>query len=596
MMDPYRMILINIVSVILLIGLICTYKYIFPKKTPPLLPLLIIISCLPLISLLRKGTYESGDLTLHAVFLQSFFESLKEGIIIPQWAGGLCGGYGCPVYIFEYVLPYYVGSIFHALGFSYIASTKLMLASGFIISGIGMYLWVKDHFGKIAGFVAGLFFLYAPYHLMDMHFRVSVGEVLSFAPMPYLFLWGKKIVETEKKRYIVYFAVTFVLLLLSHTSTTAILLPMVFIYTLTIWIRDKKRNIKKVIHFITALILGLLLSAYYWIPALLEVQYTWYSKGFEISDFKPFFEYIYSPVLFGFLFQGHQGELRLIIGYVQIFIVIFSCFLLYKKTIKNNDKPLLLLFLFFFFILFLLLQSFSKPVWLHTPLLSTFILPWRLLVPIALITAFIGGIVVKNYKNKTFIIILCLATILSTILNWGNRKTIPEDPNAYNTHWSLYTEYFEPNNTFYENQHASRVKLIPDLVLDRAPTNIGVLSGEAEIKELTRTTTRHTYILSAGTDVVIKENTFYFPGWVVTANKKTIAINYKNTNKIGVIIFTLPKGLYAVTVEFVDTPIRKVSKIMSSVTGGVLIFYILFQLIFKKRQFNSPKVLSKDLL
>ena len=77
--------------------------------------LIILISILPVINIFRPGTYASGDLTSHSVFLQSFFENIRDGIFIPQWSGGLCGGYGCPIFLFLYTMPYYIGSVFHFL-------------------------------------------------------------------------------------------------------------------------------------------------------------------------------------------------------------------------------------------------------------------------------------------------------------------------------------------------------------------------------------------------------------------------------------------------------------------------------------------------
>ena len=61
-----------------------------------------------------------------------------------------------------------------------------------------MYFWIKDQFGKTAGFVAAIFYLFAPYHLLDLHYRASVGEVLSFVFIPLVFLFARKIIVSPK--------------------------------------------------------------------------------------------------------------------------------------------------------------------------------------------------------------------------------------------------------------------------------------------------------------------------------------------------------------------------------------------------------------
>lgn len=596
--DPYRMIYVNLVYSILVTLGVVIYKYVYPKKKPNLLILLILISIGPIISIFRTGTYESGDLTLHSVFLRSFYENLSQGIFLPQWGGGLCAGYGCPVFLFEYLLPYYLGAPFHFLGFSFINSIKIVLALVYILSGVGMYLWIKEEFGKVAGFTAAIFYLFAPFHLEDMHFRVSVGMVASFFPMPFLFLYTKKTIENKGILNIILGGIFLALLILAHTSITLAILPVLLGYALITWFHKKKRKILDLLKFLSSITLGLLLTFYYWLPALSEVKYTWYVKGFEnFGDFKPFIDYLISPTRFGFLFQGNHGELRPIVGYPHLFVVLLGIYIAYTNRAKLKSKTnLLLLFMITsFFLYFFLMLSISKPVWEALPILKTFIIVWRFLIPIAFVTSVISAIIVKKYPKNKFIIALCLITIFSTILNWGNRKMVPEDPNAYENHWSLYTEYVKPNDIDYIQRVKTRIPLIPALIRLRPLENLNVLTGKANIKELRKMQTKHEYIVDASTDTLIKENTFYFPGWSVTANNHKVKINYENKNYFGVITFPLRKGLYKVTVEFKDTPVRYWSKIVSLlalITIIVLVGKDILDYILKKSN-RFSKVLNK---
>ena len=144
MIDPYRMVVVNIIVFLFLLFGVLFYKFIYPRRNINPLFLLIMISLLPLISILRKGGYESGDLSIHSMFAMSFYDALKDGNIIPRWAGEINYGFGYPLFLFLYPLPYYLISVFHSLGLSFIASIKLVLISSFLISGIAMYLWIKE--------------------------------------------------------------------------------------------------------------------------------------------------------------------------------------------------------------------------------------------------------------------------------------------------------------------------------------------------------------------------------------------------------------------------------------------------------------------
>lgn len=175
MIDPYRMVVVSGIALLTLVIFLLTYAYIYPKKKPNLLYLIILLSLLPLISILRHGTYESGDLSIHTKFAMQFFENLSQGNYTPQWIGDHCSRYGCPLYIFIFSLPYYLISVFHLLGFSFLDSVKVFLITTYVLSGIGMFRWIKDEFGEKSGFVAAVFYLFAPYHLIDLHFRVVRG-------------------------------------------------------------------------------------------------------------------------------------------------------------------------------------------------------------------------------------------------------------------------------------------------------------------------------------------------------------------------------------------------------------------------------------
>ena len=115
MLDPYRMVIVNLVaSAVLLIGLIA-YRYVYPRKKINLFAVLLLISLLPIISLLRKGAYESGDFNFNIYKSMSLLTALKDGQLLPGWAGELNSVYGYPLFIFTYPLPYYTILLFKSL-------------------------------------------------------------------------------------------------------------------------------------------------------------------------------------------------------------------------------------------------------------------------------------------------------------------------------------------------------------------------------------------------------------------------------------------------------------------------------------------------
>src|SRR3989344_89609 len=100
MVDPYKMVVVNTTATFILLLSVLFYKFVYPRKNISFLILLILICVLPTISILRSGTYESGDFNIHIYRIMSFYESLKEGIFMPSWAAELNATYGNPLFIF----------------------------------------------------------------------------------------------------------------------------------------------------------------------------------------------------------------------------------------------------------------------------------------------------------------------------------------------------------------------------------------------------------------------------------------------------------------------------------------------------------------
>lgn len=586
--QPYHMSFVNLALAVLVTVCFFLYRRFFPKQKINFLILLLIIGLLPTFSIFREGTYRSGDMNTHTIQLMDFYPNFQEGTFLPRWTANLCGGYGCPIFMIEYLLPYYVASLFHFIGFSFLFSTKLTLVVAFVLSGITMYLWSKEEFGKLAGFVSAIFYLYAPYHLIDFHFRGSSGEVLSFVFIPLLFLFAKRLIEKEKTKNFFFLAITILLIIISHANTTLISLPLMVGYGLVVWMRKKNRKIKDLLFLAGSILYGALLAAFYWLPAMDAVKHTWLIHT-TYGDFKPITEYIYSPILYGVLFQGHQGEFRLIVGYFHLAAIVLSVFLLVKNKINKKFTYLLLYFLGAFLLLFFMMLHISEPIWKHISLLHTFIVVWRLLVPIAFISSAIAGIVMTKITNTKIIVLMTLVIIFSTIPNWANRAMVPLPDKPFLNEPEYYTEYFEKGNSVFETSYNKRVYKIAGIISHPPKQPITFINGKGSFVVLKRTHVAHEYAVQVKDSATILENTNYFPGWKVFVNGKEVSINYKNKKDLGRITFELEKGIYKVEVRFTKTRVVFLAEIISLSVALLGILSLLYFYYFYKKNYMVKK-------
>lgn len=549
------MVVVNIIASIVLFSGTLIYKFIF-KRNINLLFLLILVSFLPIISIARNGAYESGDFNIHVYRSIAFYSSLSEGNIMPSWAGELNATYGYPLFIFNYILPYYIISLFHFLGASFITSLKLFLSLGFIFSGIGMYVFTKRIFkNELAAFTSAIFYLFAPYHLIGLHFKVVVGELSAFTFLPFFFLASFKIREDKKITSILLSAVLFAALIASHVFIALVASLILAAYIAFAYLKERKTRL--VFKTILALFIGVTMSSYVWLTPFFLSQYTIIQKlKLTFIPLENVYTLFYAPWRMGFLFQGHRGEIANLIGYTQLFVVIY---LLFKLTKKVSKKSLVIFWLSVFAALFFCILPISRPLWEAIPFIKA-VGQHRLLVLIVLVTSILAGYVAMLTKKTAFVYLLIIITVLYTILNWGHRRVIPtiqdqqlikELPfSTYklDTHFYANTRWVDPESPWFRQIPKQRIEII---------------EGKGTIKEVIHKSTEHEYQVDAQTNLQILENTLYFPGWSAQIGRRAIKIG---PSENGLIKMESPKGKYTLSVSYQDIPVLTNLKRVSVLT------------------------------
>lgn len=579
-MDPYKMVVINLISSMLVLGGVLVYIFIYPKKKINLFILLLFISVLPVISVFRAGDYQSGDFNIHIYRIMMFFNSLKEGILIPSWAGEANATYGNPLFLFNYTLPYYVISLLHILGISFITATKLYLGLVLYFSAIFMYFFIREITNnKLAAFSSAIFYLFAPYHLIDVHFRATLGESTIFLIAPLIFLFLTRYSKTGRIYYLGLTSILTYLLFLAHPLLAGAFIGIAILFV--IFNEYKKKGRKILFYQLISLFLGTIMSAYIWAPFIIYYPIMFHYPNTGNVGFYPFNLLFYSPWRFGLLFQGPEGELATIIGYTQLFVLIVSIILLAKKKFSKKTNLQVLFWVSLFLITLFFMNPVSNIVWKYIPSIGGMFTAYsRLSLLLSFIISIIAGYFVLNFeKRKNLIYLLLIITIGSTILNWGQRTVLSEINDSTLSKSVPYSTLTEGPIGFMDTKWADP----KNLWFTKIPQNhLDILKGKGYVKELQRTTTKHVYLVSASTRLTIRENTLYFPGWAATSNGKQLAIHpgYR-----GIIEFTLPKGIQYVTVEYKDIFWINVLK---------LVFLILFFVLLLSLFFNKfSKVLGK---
>lgn len=533
----------------------------------------------------RTLLFQSGYFNMHddlQMMRQLEMEKCFRDFQIPcRWVPDMGYGYGFPLFNFYPPLPYLVGQIFRVLQFSYIDTVKITFALAFIFSGIAMYYLAKEVFkSKWAGVVSAVFYIWAPYHSVDVYVRGAMNEAWALVFFPLIFLFSYRF-------NLILLALSWAGLLLSHNLMVMIFAPVFAVWCL-IWIYKTKNLKNKIFNLAKSGVLALGLSAFFTIPAIVEQRhvhvdtliqgYYEYIAHFATINqllFSRFWGYGPSVWLEGDGMPFPVGQIHWILS-----LVIALCLMVYglkkkNKTIWPMAYSVVLIFAIGWFATFMV-HSRSTFIWQNIKPLAFVQFPWRFLTLVIFSFSFVAGSIVLFTKNKIIPIILCVLVIA---WNWnfflpqlGKMGPLTDQEKFSGVAWELQRtagifDYLP--NTAKENPKDGR-KILAEVV-----------DGEAVVSKVDQGTNwaRFTLIVDSP-QTMVRINLFDFPTWKITVDGQVINHKIPETEKWGRMYIEVPKGEHQVYLELKNTPVRTISNIISSLTFVGLVGY----LIWKKRK------------
>lgn len=548
--------------------------------------LILLLSIFSILPLFHPGFFSMHD-DEQIARLYEFHQALSAGQFPPRWVADLGFGYGYPFYNFYPPLVYYLGEIFHISGFSFIASTKIVMALGFLLSGIFMYLLAKEFFGKIGGIVAAIFYIYAPYHSVDLYVRGALAEFYSFVFLPAVFWSTYKLIKEPKPKWLILNSLFLSFLLLSHNL---IILPFLFFYLpFVLFLLMVEKNKKKAfLLFCFSILLFLGLTSYFWLPAIFERQYTLVDEILtrELASYKLHFVYlrqfINCPWGYGGSIPGPEDGMSFEVGKLHLLLSFLAGILGIYLILKKKEKGIRLVIIELLLIVSIFLASFhSEFIWDRIQPLWYLQFPWRLLIFSALFSSLLaGGLVDYCFKKTSKLwfrwIIFSLPIFLVIILNkdyFKPAKYLNVSDKNYTNEEDLKWRVSKMSFEFVPKGITTVLSDIQTTQVDIQKKEITKLSfrTEGKIKVEEEKILPHFKKFSVeGKGGTLIINTYYFPGWEVKIDNRKTAID--DNNKFKLIRVKIPQGPHTVEAEFKNTPIRSVGNLLTIISLLIFLF------------------------
>jgi hypothetical protein len=537
---------------------------------------LLLILTIPVVeSLFVPGFYGASD-EVHIAWLYEMDRTLKTGQIPPRFVPDLSYGFGYPLFNFVFPLPFYLGEIFHTLGFSFVDSIKAVFLITMPLSAIFMYSLLRELTNKTLSFLGAILYIFAPYRAVDLYVRGAIGEIVVFVFFPLVALSVVKLTKQAGLKWVGIGGLSTTGLILSHNIATYMFMPFIVLLAFFL-IMVNKNKFKTLKDLLAVILLGLLGSIYFWLPALLDSGLMKYDTVFNFVDHFPTIKQLFTPYWgYGASVPGPGDGMSFFLGVSSILLLIIGVMLaiFYWKKYSTVHKVILVWILLSLGIVMFMMNFRSSLVWENAPLLPYFQFPWRFLMMATFLIPLLVITLEKIKYNPVLAIILIVLTLGINSFYFRPQDFLGRTDEYFLRKYIPYDENLESHSEYQLNQEEylrlpRYTDIRPNSAIHALFNDEGLLPGNTErINALD---------LSVETfeekEMTLKYYKYNFPGWKAEIDGKSAEII---TGPVwGHITVKIPAGHHKTKIHFTETNFKLALDLISMLALILLIFLIL---------------------
>jgi uncharacterized membrane protein len=507
--------------------------------------------------LLRGKLVQGHDATEYPQRVVEFARAIGDGHIPPVWAPDLGSGYGQPLFEFAPPLLYATALPFHWLGAGLADSLQLALALLHALGAVAVYRlgrrWRAARLPALAGAIA---WLLAPYVSLDLFVRAAFAEAAAVAMAPVALLGVLRAADRPSASRVALGAIGVALLVLGHNGAALLILPALALVVLASTLAARPR-LPALLGGGLAIAGGMALSAFFWLPALLE-------KGLVKTDllregFLNWSEHIIAPWQllwsrwgYGVSVPGTGDGMSFALGPVHLLLAAAGVALLLRggrARARAEGIALAAVALAGAW----LATTLAAPVWARVGTLQYLAYPWRALMLPALALPLLAVPVLQRLPR--WALFAAVAALAATNL-------AHTEPKGY---FTFDEEYYAPQNIAEKGiGTTTRDEYEPRAVTQRPSYTAVRLSGAPapiEIRTQELRSARQRFEVHAAAATTAELATLAYPGWRITVDGTRVEVTTVDVR--GTMSFALPAGDHTVVAELRLTPLRRAPLFLS---------------------------------
>jgi 6-pyruvoyl-tetrahydropterin synthase related domain len=558
-----------------------------------LLILLGILAAQPLLSL---QFFHSDDGLDHLLRLFALDDTIRQGVVYPRWLFDLAYGYGYPLFDFYPPLAAHIAETLHLLGLGFVDAIKGTDLISIVVALTGAYILAVELFrdakdAQTAGILTAVAYVFFPYFLIDIYTRSAIAEALAAALLPWLVWSLRRGLREPSISSAISTAVFAALLLLAHSLTLFIAVPVLIAYALFEVLALPATTRRAVAARITlSALLGVGLGAFYWLPFVTELNLVKMGKGIGLiaEVFSDHFLALSALIQSSLLYQYSDAPFALgltsvVVGILAIAVSVFAS----QKLIERR------IVLFFGAVSILATAAMIEPLrdmWLALPFVTMVQYPWRVSVLIGLgLSMVIGALPIalaragwlqalsarlpEFARSSPDLLNLGLAAAVAGALVWSAIANLAPQQIFFPSNAPTLAQLarFEAYSGFIATttwgEYLPATVNVSDLLTYRAPpVQSSANVGSVQLERWTRAV--RVFRVSALQPVSLSLRSFYFAGWEATVDGAPVT-TFANT-PLGLLTMTVPAGEHRIAFKLKDTLPQQAGTIISILS--VLVF------------------------
>jgi stage V sporulation protein SpoVS len=524
-------------------------------------------------ALFRGYLLDGHDSLEYPPRLTEFARILSDHQFPPVWAPDLGSGHGQPLFEFAPPLIYAAALPFYKGGMSLADSCQFGLAMLFALGAIAVFLiGRKLSFSRTASIGAAAAWLFAPYQALDIYVCARFAESAALAVAPVALLGLIVALQGPTAISVALGALAVAMLPLAHNAIALLMFP-AFAAIIAARSAISDHKLKTAAAGAGVIAGGLGLSAFFWLPALLE-------RGFVKTDllrtgFLNWSNYIiypsqlfWSPWGFGYAARGPTNGISYSLGLVHIALAVAGLVIAIRAAnrIRRLDA---IVFAGAAIVAALLATDLSWAIWAHIATLQYLAYPWRTLCVPALFMPLLALYAFERMGPR----MASVAIVVLVLFNIAH--TEPKGVQTYDD------AYFGADSIAHLGINTTtREEYEPRTVSQRPYFDNVLLKGVGSapvVHQLAVTSDSQSFQVDASAPALMQDTLFDYPGWTVLVDDREVAVTPAQVS--GEITFNLPAGTHHVQVELRPTPIRRWSFYLSIATAVLMISFVMFALV-----------------